>query len=195
MIVGVDEAGVGPAFGSLWASAVCIPRDVTIPKLADSKRMSERRRQAVRETILSSCLVGLGEVTCHEIDTRGLGDCRRLVFHRALDDLMGRHPDLTVSKIIVDGTLFEPYGEYPYECIPRADATVAEVSAASVMAKTTRDMQVVAMCEENPSLERMYGIRRNKGYLSREHVDGIRKYGYTDHHRRSYQIRALHENA
>lgn len=191
VVVGLDEAGAGPAFGSLWAACVHIPDGVCIPRLTDSKKMSEKRRAEARLAILSECSFGLGEVTQAEIDARGLGEARRLVFERALQDFESREPLLNITSITVDGDLFRPYKDIHYECIRGADATIPCVSAASVLAKTSRDSQVLALCDAEPALHDRYKIRSNKGYLSKAHVEGLKLYGWSAHHRRSYRIKAL----
>lgn len=193
MLVGLDEAGVGPAFGSLWAAAVHLPTPV--PGLADSKRLSTTRREALRATVVATARYGLGEVTHTEIDSFGLGEARRLVFERALDDLVARGPpDAPLpARLVVDGTLFREWRGVPFECVPKADATVPCVSAASVLAKTTRDAQVLALCDADPTLHDRYDLRSNKGYLSARHIEGLRTHGPSSFHRRSYRIRALEE--
>ena len=158
-VVGLDEAGAGPAFGSLWAAAVHLP--VPIDGLADSKKISHRRRVALREQIVASAHWGVGEVTCTEIDTFGMAEARRLVFERALDDYASRHA--TPARLVVDGTIFRPWRGVPYECVPRADATVPCVSAASILAKTTRDAQVEEWCDADSTLDARYALRANKG--------------------------------
>jgi ribonuclease HII len=149
----------------------------------------------VRERLLaappSTCRHGLGEVTSAEIDALGLGEARRLVFERALDDYATRHPDAAPTRLIVDGTLFRPWRGVPHACVPRADATYPCVMAASVLAKTTRDRQIEALCDADPTLETRYALRRNKGYLSAAHVAGLRAHGRSALHRHSYHIRAL----
>lgn len=191
--MGLDEAGVGPAFGSLWAAAVSFPDDSEFRGMADSKRMTETKREAMHGRLQERSLWGLGEVTAEEIDADGLAKARRLVFHRALDHLHDRHPTLMsrVKKLIVDGTIFESWNDIPYECVPKGDEKYSCVAAASVLAKVTRDRQVVALCQTTPSLQDRYGIAKNKGYLSEEHIEGIRQHGYSPGHRRSYKIRKL----
>lgn len=188
VVVGLDEAGAGPGFGSLWASAVSLTEPV--PGLADSKKISEKRRAQLRETLLTSCHYGLGEVTNVEIDEWGMAEARRLVFDRALDDYAARGGPYPTS-LIVDGTIFRPWRDVPYTVQPGADATVPCVSAASILAKTTRDTQVLGLCDAHPDLQTNYDLRANKGYLSRKHIEGIRVHGYSGWHRRSFHIRSL----
>lgn len=191
MIVGLDEAGVGPAFGSLWAAAVAIPNDEEFQGMKDSKRMSEKKRELMYEKLTKQTLWGLGEVTCSEIDESGLARARRVVFHRALKNLFENNPGVHVKKLIVDGTIFESWNDIPYECIPKADEKYSCVAAASVLAKVTRDRQVSRLCDEDQTLSDRYGIHKNKGYLSDEHIRGIKEHGYTEFHRRSYKIRKI----
>ena len=202
VVVGLDEAGAGPAFGSLWAAATHLPpmggddddcerAAHALTGLTDSKKMTPKRRATLRATLLTTARYGLGEVTQSEIDEWGLGEARRVVFERALDDYVAKEGNPFPTRLIVDGTLFRSWRGVPHECVPQADATVPCVSAASVLAKTTRDAQVLALVDEDPSLDERYGIRSNKGYLSATHIAGIRKHGYASLHRRSYRIRGL----
>ena len=189
LVVGLDEAGVGACFGSLWASAVHLP--VPVLGLCDSKKMTERRRDRVREEILGVARYGMGEVTEGEIDRLGLGEARRLVFERALDDFASKY-DVIPDHVIVDGTLYRPWRDVPYTLEPRADDTHACVSAASVLAKTTRDRQVVDLCDgPDGGAYAPYAIRSNKGYLSKQHIEAIGRRGRTPRHRHSYTIRSL----
>lgn len=190
-LIGLDEAGVGPAFGSMWASAVYIPEGVHIDGLADSKRLTAGRRLRIRERILETCFFGMGEVTSDEIDSFGLAECRRLVFERALDDFFAKHSSLDVSMLVIDGTIFRSYRSIPHTCLPKADQLVPQASAASILAKTERDAQVLSLCDTMPFLHERYGIRDNKGYLSSSHIEGIRNHGYSAFHRTSYNIRQL----
>lgn len=162
--------------------------------------MTEARRRVVRAALLedesssssssSRCQYGLGEVTSVEIDALGLGECRRLVFERALEDFVSRNARMP-TELIVDGTLFRAWRGVPHRCVPRADATVPCVMAASVLAKTTRDAQVLALCDADPTLDERYQIRSNKGYLSAAHVAGLRTHGHSEWHRRSYKVKGV----
>jgi ribonuclease HII len=190
-MLGLDEAGVGPAFGNLVACALHIPSGVEFKGLTDSKKLSEKKRETLFEPITNSCLFGIGQVTNEEIDTGGLAEARRLVFDRALDDFAQKYPNFDIQHLIIDGTIFRPWKAIPFECIPQADAKYPAVSAASVVAKVTRDRQVVALCDQVPELHEKYGIKNNKGYLSKEHLQGIAAHGKSLYHRHSYNIKNL----
>jgi ribonuclease HII len=187
-VAGCDEAGCGPALGSLWASAVVLVRPVV--GLKDSKRLSPARRLLMREEILRTAACGFGEVTAFEIDQCGMGEARRLVFSRALDDLVERSGVLP-DRIVVDGSIFRPWRDVPFVCEPKADANHDCVSAASILAKTQRDAQIDAWCDGRPELVSKYDLRSNKGYLSSRHIQGLKTFGRCDLHRTSFAVRAL----
>ena len=192
MIVGLDEAGVGAAYGSMWAAAVHLQRDNIVVGITDSKKLSKRKRETISAALKAAeadVLYGLGEVTQVEIDTNGMGEARRLVFHRALEDFMQRNGNKLPEKLIVDGTLFRDWRGVPFECLPGADAKVACVGAASILAKTTRDAQVKEMCDDD--MHAKYDIRNNMGYLSKKHLNGLKAHGWGSNHRRSYKIRSI----
>lgn len=193
MIVGVDEAGCGPAFGDLVASAVILPDNCSIEGLADSKKLTENKRNALFKKITSpenNCAFGIGVVSNLEIDTNGLAWARRVVFHRALDDLEQKgYLHSNIANIIVDGNIFKEWKNVKYECINKADEKIPCVSAASIVAKVTRDMSILKLCEQIPDLAKKYKLDKNKGYLTKDHISGIRIHGLTSFHRKSYNIK------
>lgn len=189
MLVGLDEVGAGPAYGSLWAAAVHLP--VPVADLRDSKRLSAAQLARDRARILDAgAKYGFGEVTAAEIDAGGMAEARRLVFERALDDFVARGHGAP-AELVVDGVLFRPWRGVPHTCVAGADATVPCVSAASILAKTERDAQIAALCDADPTLDARYALRKNKGYLAPAHLAGLRAHGYAPGHRRSFRIRAL----
>ena len=188
-MLGLDEAGCGPAFGDLVASAVFVPETVTdLEGLTDSKKLSEKKRDLLYDKICSGCLFGIGKVTHEEIDHYRLGEARRIVFERALDDFCKKYPTFKMEKLIIDGTIFRQWKNIDFECIPQADSKFTCVSAASVIAKVTRDRDVLKLCKDNPNLDEYYDISKNKGYLVKNHKDGIRKHGLSTFHRKSFNI-------
>ena len=182
MIAGVDEAGVGSLMSIMVAGAVILPDDFDTTNLCDSKKTTEKKRKMIAEQLHDKADVGIGIVTEEEIDTLGLAKCRRIVFHRALDNLKS----INISKIIVDGTLFETYKNIQHECIPKADATVPCVSAASIVAKHYRDSYIYELCENNKNASEFYGWKTNKGYPSQKHRNAIQNKGISKFHRKSY---------
>lgn len=174
MIAGVDEAGVGCLMGTMVAGAVVLPAEFDVTPLNDSKKMTEGRRKEAEKQIREGAFVGVGVVTNAEIDELGMAKCRRLVFHRALDELAKQ---VEFERIIVDGTLFEDYRGIPHTCIPKADATVPAVSAASIVAKTFRDEHVVQLCAQYPEWAKLFGWRSNKGYPSAAHLRAVQTHG------------------
>lgn len=193
VVAGIDEAGRGPAFGPFVAAAVVLPDGFDCNGLADSKAISAKKRDHLFERVMAHAHVGIGHVTSAEIDAEGLGWCQKLVFTRALENLVskGTTSEVAVTGILVDGVVFGGWRDLPFECVPKADALYPNVSAASIVAKVTRDRLIHDMCDAEPLLDERYGIRSNKGYLSKKHVDGIRIHGTTDKHRKSYNIKAL----
>lgn len=184
-IAGVDEAGVGSLMGSMTAGAVVLPVEFDKSGLCDSKKMTEKTRKIMYEKLMKEAYVGIGVITNHEIDQLGMARCRRLVFHRALDDLLSKH-DINMTKIIVDGTLFDAYKNILHECMPKADTIVPEVSAASIIAKHYRDTQVLTLCEQQPDIAERYDWKKNKGYPAPKHLAGLKLHGIVEHHRKSY---------
>jgi ribonuclease HII len=188
IVVGLDESAVGSLIGKLVAGAVILPEstELNVSQLCDSKKMTEKNRLKMFEQITKLCQYGIGEVDHQELDVIGLGQARRIVFHRALDDLLAKHPNLKIDKCIIDGTLASKYKTIPHECIPKADAKFPNVSAASIVAKVHRDNWVYHLCEREPELSALYGWKNNKGYPSKMHLEAIRTHGTTQYHRKSY---------
>ena len=192
-VVGLDEAGVGPLCGPLVAGAVILPDDACTPegfdvsKLRDSKKMTEKTRKEMYMQITKHCVYGIGVIDNLEIDELGLAKCRRLVFHRALDDMFARNPEVVVKNCIVDGTMAEQYGTIPHVCIPKADDKYPCVSAASVLAKHFRDSWIYDICTSESEMALRYDWASNKGYPAPKHLKGITEYGITKYHRQSYK--------
>lgn len=187
-MLGLDEAGCGPAAGNLVAAAVHLADDAAVSGLRDSKKMSERARERCCDQLVASCRFGVGQVTSEEINAIGLGEARRVVFERALDDFASKYPDFAIASLVVDGTIFRPWRSVPYRCEEKADDAYPCVSAASVIAKVTRDRDVARLCDEHPELDERYDLRRNKGYLTLAHRRGLKTHGFSAHHRR-YKVK------
>lgn len=181
---GVDEAGCGALIGDLVAAAVILPEHFDMTLLADSKKLTPARRARAFEALRNSASIGIGIVTLEEINTNPFGWARRVVFQRALDDLVSNIGRLPAS-IVVDGTshFFDGFQNVPFECKPKADATHAAVSAASIVAKETRDASVLLECDRQEEMATRYAWRSNKGYPSAVHRQALREHGLTPYHR------------
>tara|TARA_B110001450_G_scaffold238724_1_gene245968 strand:- start:478 stop:1098 length:621 start_codon:yes stop_codon:yes gene_type:complete len=182
---GVDEAGCGSLIGDLVAAAVVLPCDYDTTGLNDSKKLSEKKRNAMGQKLRNEVSFGVGKVSREEIDANGLAWARRVVFTRALDALVQIN---TPASIVVDGTgFFDGFGDIAaWKLEAKADSQYASVAAASIIAKTERDLDIQKLCDAYPEFAGKYGWRNNKGYPALVHKNGIRDHGITSFHRRSF---------
>lgn len=177
---GCDEAGRGCLAGSVYAGAVIFPPDYENVWLNDSKQLTEKRRNELREIIKRDAVAwAVGVVTPEEIDSINILNASILAMHRALD-LLSVRPE----AVIVDGNRFKPYRDLPYTTIVKGDGKYLSIAAASILAKTYRDDYMASLAAEYPQ----YDWQSNKGYPTRKHRDAIRQYGITPYHRRSYNL-------
>lgn len=177
---GCDEAGRGCLAGSVYAAAVILPKGYDNPLLNDSKQLTEKRRYALRDTIVRDAVAwAIGIVTPEEIDKINILNASFLAMHRALDQLT-----VCPEAIIVDGNRFTPYNDVPYATIVKGDGKYQAIAAASILAKTFRDDYMDRLAIEYP----YYDWQKNKGYPTRAHREGIRLHGITPYHRKSYNL-------
>ncbi len=175
---GCDEAGRGPLAGPVFAAAVILPKGFFHPLLDDSKRMSERNRNLLREVICEQAVAwAVAEVSPAEIDEMNILRASCEAMSRAVERLSLR-PD----HLLIDGNRFYPRLDIPYRCEVKGDGRFANIAAASVLAKTFRDERMRQLAEEYPG----YGWERNMGYPTREHRQAIERLGVTPHHRLSF---------
>jgi ribonuclease HII len=177
LICGVDEAGRGPLAGPVYAAAVVLDPYRTIQGLADSKTLSERRRSALADAIRQAALAwAVGVASVEEIDTLNILRASLLAMRRAITQLT-----VTPTEILVDG-LHCPEVEFRTRAVVGGDATVAAISAASIVAKTERDAEMLRLHQRYPQ----YGFDRHKGYPTREHLEALQAHGASEVHRRSF---------
>ncbi len=177
---GCDEAGRGCLAGSVYAAAVILPPDYDNALLNDSKKLTEKRRYALRDDIIRDAVAwAVGVVTPEEIDRINILRASFLAMHRALDQLKVRP-----EAVIVDGNRFTPYRDLPYTTIVKGDGKYQSIAAASILAKTFRDDYMDALAKEYP----YYDWQSNKGYPTRAHREGIRQHGPSPYHRKSYNL-------
>ena len=177
---GCDEAGRGCLAGSVYAAAVILPPDYDNALLNDSKKLTGKRRYALRDDIIRDAVAwAVGVVTPDEIDRINILRASFLAMHRALDQLKVRP-----EAVIVDGNRFTPYRDLPYTTIVKGDGKYQSIAAASILAKTFRDDYMDALAKEYP----YYDWQSNKGYPTRAHREGIRLHGISPYHRKSYNL-------
>ena len=180
---GCDEAGRGPLAGPVFAAAVILPEGFSHPLLNDSKQMSEKARDQLREVIEKKAVSWAVEaVSPEEIDTVNILNASILGMQRAV-----RRLDPRPEFLLVDGNRFKPCDGIPYKTVVHGDATYAAIAAASVLAKTHRDAYMRQIAVEYPQ----YGWDRNMGYPTKEHIEAIKRYGYTPYHRKSFHPKEL----
>jgi ribonuclease HII len=175
---GCDEAGRGCLAGSVFAAAVILPPDFHHPLLNDSKQMTERARNILREVIEREAVAwAVAEVSAARIDEIN-------ILKASIEGMNIAAANLKVAAefLAIDGNRFISHTGLPYKCIVKGDGKYADIAAASVLAKTHRDEYMLRLHNEFPN----YGWDRNKGYPTREHRLAIREYGLTPYHRLSF---------
>lgn len=177
---GCDEAGRGCLAGSVYAAAVILPPGYQNSLLDDFKKLTPRKRYALRDTIEHDAVAwAVGIVTPEEIDRINILNASFLAMHHALDQLKVRP-----EAVIVDGNRFTPYRKLPFATIIKGDGKYLSIAAASILAKTYRDDYMCSLAEEYPQ----YDWQKNMGYPTKKHRQAIREYGITPYHRRSYNL-------
>ena len=177
---GCDEAGRGCLAGSVYAAAVILPSDYQNELLNDSKKLTAKKRYALREEIERDAIAwAVGIVTPEEIDKINILNASFLAMHRALDQLK-----VCPEAVIVDGNRFKPYQDLPSTTIVKGDGKYLSIAAASILAKTYRDDYMLSLAEEYPQ----YDWQSNMGYPTKKHRQAIREHGITPYHRKSYNL-------
>lgn len=180
LIAGADEAGRGCLAGPVVAAAVILPRDVHLPGLDDSKRLSSSSREALVPEIERVALaVGIGQCSPAEIDTLNVLWAALEAMRRALHQLA-----LAPSFVLVDGNQTIPMAPFPQRAVVKGDATSLSIAAASVLAKVTRDRVMVELDAAFP----VYGWAGHKGYPTAAHYAALAEHGPSIHHRRSFRL-------
>ena len=182
LLCGVDEAGRGPLAGPVCAAAVILPRGLEIPGLNDSKKLSEKKREALYDVIISSAVAyGIAFAEVEEIERLNILRATFLAMNRAIAQLSAK-PALA----LIDGNRNSGI-EMPSRCIVKGDSRCADIAAASILAKVTRDRYMIKMAEVYPQ----YGFERHKGYGTRQYYAALREHGASPIHRMSF-LRKMH---
>ncbi|MES2355709.1 MAG: ribonuclease HII [Pseudomonadota bacterium] len=177
LICGTDEVGRGPLAGAVYAAAVVLDPSRPIAGLADSKKLTAQRREELAMLIRERALLwSVATASVAEIDSLNIFHASLLAMQRAVEKL-----SIAPHMLLVDG-VHCPKVKMPARAIVKGDATVPEISAASIIAKVARDEEMVALAKRYPE----YGFERNKGYPTPVHLEALQRYGATEIHRRSF---------
>ena len=204
--IGADEAGRGPMFGRVYSGAVVLPKDDSFDhyKMKDSKKFTSKNNkkiQEVAEYIKANAIAWAVEYEDERvIDEINILQATQSAMHKAIRSVLRQIKDLDTNNLflLIDGNYFKQLTVFnksnnrienaKFETIEGGDNKFTSIAAASILAKVERDKYIEELCKENPELVEKYGIDSNKGYGSKTHMDGIRKYGITKWHRRTFGL-------
>lgn len=213
--IGVDEAGRGPLFGRLYVSAVILPANVpslttALPKVAekeldfsaikDSKKIKNKKTiKAVSEFIKTHAIAYSVKYVEHDIiDHINIRESVLQSMHQCIDEVLQQIGNSKNTTLLIDGNDFRPYMVYddetgtltevPSVCIEQGDNLYYSIAAASILAKVARDEYILELCNQYPELVEKYHLDTNMGYGTKQHIEGIKEYGITQWHRKTYGI-------
>jgi ribonuclease HII len=196
LVAYVDEVGRGPLIHDVVVGCVIMPHeydedDEFVGKIKDSKKCSVKLLTELDEYIKDVAIAwGIGRASAQEIDDINILNATFMAMHRALDVV---YEQVEFDEIYVDGNRFKPYitpcgaDFVRHKCIVGGDAQYLGIAAASIIAKVCRDNLIDDLVVEHPEYEERYGLKSNKGYGTKEHLEGLTKYGPTTYHRRSFR--------
>ena len=183
-VCGCDEAGRGPLCGPVVAAAVILPRGLIIEGLNDSKKLSEKKREALFDIIKEKAVAyAIAEASPEEIDEINILNASMLAMRRAVESLT-----VKADFALIDGNCSRGF-DIPTMTVVKGDAKSYSIAAASILAKVTRDRQCIELDKEYPE----YNIAKHKGYPTKDHMDLVRKHGPSKIHRKSF-LKFLREN-
>jgi len=175
-LCGIDEAGRGPLAGSLVMAGVVLTGKVE--GLMDSKKLSEKKREALFPLVLKNSKHHIVSFSAQEVDELGISKC----LHKGLQSIQKHLPD---CHYLFDGN--STFGVDNIETMVKADDKIAEVSAASILAKVTRDREIIEMGKKYPE----YGFEKHKGYGTKAHMEALLKYDRCPVHRKTFRVKGL----
>jgi ribonuclease HII len=178
-IGGVDEVGRGPLVGNVIAACCVLPKDFYLEGLNDSKKLSEKKRDAYYNYIIENCIAyGIGKVSPEEIDEINIYEASRKAMMFAIEEVRKK---VNLEHVLVDAMPL-PDLDIPHTPIIKGDAKSISIAAASVIAKVTRDREMYELDKKYPN----YGFKNHKGYPTKKHIEAINKYGLIDGYRKTY---------
>jgi ribonuclease HII len=201
--IGVDEAGRGPMFGRLYVAGAVLPKDDSFHHdwMKDSKKFSsEKKIKTVSDYIKENAISYSIQYIEHDIiDKINIRQSVHRGMHESIREIFTKsNVKRDNTFLLIDGNDFKPYTFYdedreeicalPHETIEGGDNKYTAIAAASILAKVARDEYIYTLCEEYPQLVERYGLGKNKGYGTKQHLDGIREFGITQWHRKTYGL-------
>jgi len=204
-MIGIDEAGRGPLLGRVYTSAVILPEEgFDLTCLKDSKKFTSKKKitevsNYIKEKALYYSISYSDE---NDIDTLNILGATIKSMKESAKHVITQYiekNDIRNIKLYVDGTNFKPlfynnntYSLYiPYECVVKGDSIHKCISAASILAKVERDNYIENLCNKYPELDERYDLKKNKGYGTKKHIEGIKQYGYSEFHRKSFKLKSI----
>ena len=215
IIIGVDEAGRGPLFGDVYTSAVILPKETDFDRsiLKDSKRFTSKKKiKEVFQNIRDNNIIQSVDFSTHElIDKINILQATQKSMHKSVYNVITSYIQkyeekntfdvslLNTFHIYVDGNYFNEfmffynnqYYKINHTCLIKGDSLCKAISAASILAKVSRDNYIDTFVESNPDYEERYKLSKNKGYGTKQHMEGIRTYGYSEFHRKSFKLKSI----
>ena len=177
LVAGIDEVGRGPLIGPVVAAAVILPQKFKLDGLTDSKKLSEKRREEFYKVIKEKAIsIGIGIIDEKRIDEINIYEATKEAMYEAIKNLKVKPEHVLIDAMKLDLDI-------PSTSIIKGDLLSISISAASVIAKVTRDHMLYEIDKEYP----MYDLKNNKGYGTKKHMEAIKKYGITKYHRLSYK--------
>ena len=197
--IGVDEVGRGPMFGRVYSAAVILPKNDNFNHsiIKDSKKFtSSKKLQEVADYIKQNCIAYAIEYEDEvSIDTNNIKNATHIAMHKAIKTIIKKEDKII---ILVDGNDFKPLSyfdnvtdsiqQYNSICVIGGDNKYTSIAAASILAKVARDNYIKDMCKIYPKLDEFYDLLKNKGYGTKKHLDGIKQYGISKWHRKTFGI-------
>lgn len=190
--VGLDEAGRGPLLGRVYAGAVIWDptkdkeKDKVCEFINDSKKLTPKKRKLALQWIKENLIWSYGYADVEEIEQHNILNATKIAMDRAINKI--KKMNIDIKDIIIDGTGWEKKFDntYTIKSIIKGDANYYSIACASIIAKEYHDEHILELCKECPDLDHNYNISNNMGYPTKDHIDGINKYGITKYHRHTF---------
>jgi ribonuclease HII len=199
--IGVDEAGRGPMFGRVYAAAVVLPKYDSFKHedMKDSKKFSSEKKinktaDYIKKNATAWAVAYMSET---EIDKINIRNATHQAMHKAIKEVISKlNLNYTNTHILIDGKDFTPYIFFENDTLISAQCTtitqgdnkLTSIAAASILAKVERDKYIIDLCDKEPDLDEKYRLKKNKGYGTKEHMQGIEKWGISKYHRQTFGI-------